>query len=106
MSELEEFFKSFKVQTSRKTTYNWAEIEQKIKAFNEKHGPITVGQVHQLFAKDVPYRNEVRSWMERAVNRGILVRWPPRQVGVQYKRVFYVHIDVYNKYLENKRKSK
>ena len=91
--------------TSRE--YAWDTVLASIKEYNEqKKLPVTVSLVHKHFAKDVLYRNEVRQWMERCVNRGLLIRWPPAQAGVTPKRVFYVHIDVYNALLEAKKKPK
>jgi len=76
--------------------YDWDTVLAKIKEYNEtKKAPVTVGIVANLFAKEVKYRNEVRQWMERCVERGLLVRWPPHQRGVQPRRVFYLHVDVY-----------
>jgi len=86
--------------------YDWDAILQKIKEYNEKERkPVTVGFVVKHFASEVKYRNEVRQWMERCVQRGLLVRFPPVQPGVTPKRVYYVHIDVYNAY-KNKQKPK
>ena len=100
--DIEDIFKRFGVKNiGEQKSYNWETVLQKIKEFNEKQNkPVTVGLVHKLFAPDVPYRNMVRQWMERCVNRGLLVRYPPVKPGVIPKRVYYVHIDIYNRLLE------
>jgi len=80
--------------------YDWDKILAWIKEYNRtKKAPVTVGLVAKHFP-EVKYRNEIRQWMERAVQRGLLVRYPPAKPGVTPKRVFYVHIDVYNEYLK------
>jgi len=93
--------------TSPIGVYDWDEVLAQIKDFNTTaKKPVTVGIVVKQFAKHVKYPNEVRQWMERCVQRGLLVRFPPAQVGVIPKKVFYVHIDVYNEYVNKLKASK
>ena len=107
LKDVEQFLQVFNVNKDVVATtnvYDWDAVLAKIKEFNlQKRQPVTVGMVHQLFAKDVKYRNEVRQWMERCVDRGLLIRYPPRTPGAPApKRVLYVHIDAYNELVKNK----
>jgi len=109
VKNVDDFLEVFDIDGSAIETtnvYDWDTVLAKIKEFNiQKRKPVTVGVVHELFAKDVKYRNEVRQWMERCVDRGILIRYPPRTPGAAApKRVLYVHVDAYNELVKKKSK--
>ena len=96
MVSVEDFLKMEEQGPAERSKYDWSKLNELINGSK----PFTVADCEKLMP-EVPYRNQIRNYLERLVRQGKLKRTPKG-----HPRTYYLNIEVYRKYLASKQKAK